>query len=843
MQPVPAAPAERSKTSLEEVLAEAVAVRVPPSHGSFGSAVSAQEEPSPLGMLVPLPSEGEKVVDPSGGNPLDHTPRREGLPMGCGDQQPPPLPQLQPNQNPDERLTTLEKLTVDLYRELQGVKNELQNVLSAAKIASEESQKVALRLEMMEKEWLLWTEGQYTEAPEPEQANAEEAGPGRTQPQELRVVALTPGGPPRLPEEAQFEDLLGLELEEDPLLQWWDAAAPQEGQNHNMAPLPLGAPQAIALGAGVPQPGVHGMTSAGVPPGLGLATVTAVGNLAGSRPEGQLQATHQPQNVDGQRGDAYPVSASLSGLVLPGVSTGPPMTSPTVGFDAQQGILQQRDSDIFDFLVGTRPRTPAGQEPTLAGPSGSGSRGLAGPTGPHASALSRGAAPGELSENNLLRAVEMERQPALTGTALPTASVASPSMAELNMVLKTIQSLVPEFPKLEPGDPSTRARRLQQWLLQVSQAIEPAGLHVTSWWQWVRTPAENTHAIYLTKPLDQREHVYPQEVLPPQLTQIESWMRPRILASLPKTQRDWVDLRAQAGVSDKSNTLVYYLYKFFAPGSPTDKDSLLRKVLNPNVCTNAASAQIELMRWRTDVQRLKALGCMPPDIMMSYRALESIFGTVFDKAEPQLHMRWIMLKNRLGLPHIVTPESFKAVSEFADAELSALVLLGGTALNPGLPLTDNQKARQLQLKEAEKKRAARAAGSQETPSAGVQPPMAARLSSPLSPWAQPCTSWQKGVCNRGVSCHFHHPGFPVEEKKCFICKSSAHSSKECTCPGGGADPEKDKHWGEYRTRRTQAEEAGKIGKGKKVERGSPRARRARATREEATPERTQQTQT
>ena len=183
-------------------------------------------------------------------------------------------------------------------------------------------------------------------------------------------------------------------------------------------------------------------------------------------------------------------------------------------------------------------------------------------------------------------------------------------------------------------------------------------------------------------------------------------MRPRILACPPKNQREWVDHRAQAGVVDMSNTLVYYLFKFFAPGSPGEKDSLLRKVLNPNVCTNAASAQIELMRWRTEVQRLKALGCMPPDLTMSYRALESIFGAVFDKAEPQLHMRWISLKNRLGLPHIITPAAFKEVSEFADAELSALVLLGGTSLNPGLPLTDNQKTRQLHIKENEKKRAA-----------------------------------------------------------------------------------------------------------------------------------------
>ena len=52
---------------------------------------------------------------------------------------------------------------------------------------------------------------------------------------------------------------------------------------------------------------------------------------------------------------------------------------------------------------------------------------------------------------------------------------------------------------------------------------------------------------------------------------------------------------------------------------------------------------------------------------MSYRALESIFGIVFDKAEPQLHMLWIQLKNRFGLPHLVTLEAFKEVFEFADA--------------------------------------------------------------------------------------------------------------------------------------------------------------------------------
>ena len=42
-------------------------------------------------------------------------------------------------------------------------------------------------------------------------------------------------------------------------------------------------------------------------------------------------------------------------------------------------------------------------------------------------------------------------------------------------------------------------------------------------------------------------------------------------------------------------------------------------------------------------------------------------------------------------------------------------------------------------------------------------------------------------------------------------RRSEHTSKTCTRPGGGADPEKEKHWQEYRERRKQAEDAGKAG--------------------------------
>ena len=153
--------------------------------------------------------------------------------------------------------------------------------------------------------------------------------------------------------------------------------------------------------------------------------------------------------------------------------------------------------------------------------------------------------------------------------------------------------------------------------LSVTQALEPAGPHVTAWWTWVRTTAENTHKVFISQPIDQREHVFPLDEIPVGYSQVESWMRPRILASLPKNQRSWVDQRAQTGVHDQSHVLVFYLFKTFTPGSPLEKDTLLRKVLNPSVCTNPSSAQVELMRWRRDVRRLRDLGCFLPDLMLS----------------------------------------------------------------------------------------------------------------------------------------------------------------------------------------------------------------------------------
>ena len=155
-------------------------------------------------------------------------------------------------------------------------------------------------------------------------------------------------------------------------------------------------------------------------------------------------------------------------------------------------------------------------------------------------------------------------------------------------------------------------------------------------------------------------------------------------------------MRARQGKIDDSHIVLFYLFKTFGPGSPEEKVQLCASVLNPNVCSQPLPAQVELLRWKENIRRCAELSGYPPDLLLAYRAMESIFSAVFDKAEPLLNHRWISLRNQLGLPHHVDQATMEKVAAFAEAELGALVLHGGSGLNTGLPLTDNQKARQTQ---------------------------------------------------------------------------------------------------------------------------------------------------
>jgi len=321
--------------------------------------------------------------------------------------------------------------------------------------------------------------------------------------------------------------------------------------------------------------------------------------------------------------------------------------------------------------------------------------------------------------------MEREAMSAAPGLSQQAASPAELSTAELGMIMKSIQMYLSAFPKIDMGDVSTRASRLVTWKTTVLQTLIPCGKTLSEWWRWCLEQAAVAYKVYLSASIRERESILPTQAMPVAWTQIDSWLRPKFLDAVPADVKSWVHQRAMKGQHDETHVLLFWVFKLFSPGSADEKITLEAAVRNPAVCSNARSAHLELSKWKENVRRMAELKLSPPDILLSYRAMESIFSIVLDKAEPQLNLRWISLKNELGLPNYIDQSTMEKVGEFAKYELEALAIAGNSSLNTGLPLTDNQKARNTQIKaaEQEKKRVASAKVKAEAqPRQKVQPP-------------------------------------------------------------------------------------------------------------------------
>ena len=158
---------------------------------------------------------------------------------------------------------------------------------------------------------------------------------------------------------------------------------------------------------------------------------------------------------------------------------------------------------------------------------------------------------------------------------------------------------------------------------------------------------------FIRTSIQQREKIIPRVSMPIEWKQIDAWMRPKLLEAVPNDIKQWVSMRAREGTIDSSHCVIFYVLKTFGPGGAEEKIQLSSNITNPKCCSQPRAAQLELLRWKESLRRSAELGIAPPDTLLAYRAMESIFSAVFDKAEPQLHARWVPLRNQLGLPHVV----------------------------------------------------------------------------------------------------------------------------------------------------------------------------------------------
>ena len=410
------------------------------------------------------------------------------------------------------------------------------------------------------------------------------------------------------------------------------------------------------------------------------------------------------------------------------------------------------------------------------------------------------------------------------------------SNGDLGMILKLLQQIVGEFPTIILRGMAERPEDMRKWRYAVLTSLKAAGPIVESWWKWCVSSADLTHRLYVQSPIMTREGITVAHRTPTKWLQLESWIRPKLIACLPDNLKKQLTARGMQDIEDECQDIIYLLTKSCMPGAADEKSAVLKMLQDPTPCSKAESALAEVQRFWSAGRRCRELGMSAPDVTVLYTAFRSIFSNVLAAANSNLQLRWMNLENDLGLPHVITIEKMYRVAEFVDGELSFLITQGTKSNNPGLPLTDNQKRQETQTKETEKKRAASAKASADATAKsaaesaqnfyiGDSPKAAAGFiprkdtSTTHSIWAAPCHDWEKGECKRGISCNFKHEGVKFSEGKCFICGVTDHTSKECVAPGGQKDPKKDEHWAAYKKKKDEnSTDKGKgksKGKGKK----------------------------
>jgi len=185
---------------------------------------------------------------------------------------------------------------------------------------------------------------------------------------------------------------------------------------------------------------------------------------------------------------------------------------------------------------------------------------------------------------------------------------------DMNMLMKAISLFAPQLPKLEPGGESNKAYKLRVWFKNIEEALKPGGDILMQWWQWCVSSATKTYDAFLLAPIQERVHLRPTTKLPSAWVQLDAIMRPHLLTVIPGFVKEWTSQQAQVGTSVETSGILYHLLIHSSPGDISEKDQLLRRLVDPNPCTQAKAAYKELEKWEDAGARCLELRILPPDI-------------------------------------------------------------------------------------------------------------------------------------------------------------------------------------------------------------------------------------
>ena len=170
---------------------------------------------------------------------------------------------------------------------------------------------------------------------------------------------------------------------------------------------------------------------------------------------------------------------------------------------------------------------------------------------------------------------------------------------------------------------------------------------------------------------------------PPRYLWLENFFKDKVMLAMPQRIQKEHRGDERAGNPTSTHGLLCQLLMVNNPGDISEKDDVIKKLINPNVCSNASAALAELRNWQAAARRAREIGLAVPDISILLRACVGIYKHVFESSSCNifLNARWIQTYNRID-PHRganLRIEDVEAINNFARAELYALAIANESA--------------------------------------------------------------------------------------------------------------------------------------------------------------------
>ena len=341
------------------------------------------------------------------------------------------------------------------------------------------------------------------------------------------------------------------------------------------------------------------------------------------------------------------------------------------------GAAGQGDSPVdaisFGFLGQSgRSRFGDGFSPQADGGAGisgaSGGRSLVGNTGPNAFA---GAVGGYFNGNDLNKPLDNSETSAL-------------------LKQSTYLTELPKFTSLDGIQ--SKAERVRAWRREVERKIAALHPNFQEHWNWSWSVADAMYNHWLSLGASGRASLKVTGPIPPRYTWLENWFKDKVVNALPKQLQAEHRGDERSGVATSVHGLLCYLFMVNQPGGLTEKADVMKKLMEPNVCSQAAAALNELRNWKAAVRRASEVELALPDPGILFRSVVSIYRGVFEASTCNafLNNKWLTTYNRID-PHQgnnITIDDIEAINDFANAELYSLAISNESAASTGLPLTD-----------------------------------------------------------------------------------------------------------------------------------------------------------